>query len=235
MHRRLWNFVLAVALAPLCASSQPVVTLGPAGEVSVEASLAPIGDVLERFARVTGAQLSWDGTAPRQLVTLRVQAPSAAAALAAILEGQALNYAVALDATGARVTTLIVGTQATGSHPLAGRSASGSAPTSTAPRGDPRRPPPQQEAEPEPEAESENEAAPEDLTPPEALAPGSRRGERPDREGPGAAPSPESAPTPQPLGPATPQRYPTSPFNPQARPWQPAPPVFPLASPSPTP
>lgn len=231
------GLVLVLALAPaLCAASQPVVTLGPAGEVSVEASLAPVGDVLERFARVTGAQLTWDGAPPRQLVTLRVQAPSAAAALAAILEGQALDYALALDATGTRVTTLIVGSQATGSRSAAGP-ASGSASTSPGPRLDPRRPPPQREAEPEPEPPSEPEAENEALEdpPPEALAAGNRRGNPADREGAGATPSPEAAPTPVPFGPVPPQRFPTSPFNPLARPGQPAPPVFPHATPSPTP
>lgn len=234
MHHTSWRLVLAMALAPLCASGQPVVTLGPAGEVSVEASLTPIGDVLERFARATGAQLTWDGTLPRQLVTLRVQAPNAAAALAAILEGQALNYAVALDATGARVTTLIIGTQAAGGRPGMSRPAAPPPFSASAPRGNPRRLPPPREVEPEPEPEPESEPPLEEPGP-EALAPRNRGDNRPDREGPGAAPIPEAEPTPAPFAPVAPQRYPTSPFNPQARPGQPAPPIFPLATPSPTP
>jgi hypothetical protein len=88
------------------------------GRIDVAAQAAPLADVLDRLAKQIGMKVVYEGSAPRQLITLSLVGRSAAEAVTAILEGQGLNYALILDATATRVQTLLVtGAVSAGSRP----------------------------------------------------------------------------------------------------------------------
>ena len=131
------------------------------GKVDVAAAAAPLADVLDRLARQTGMKVVYEGPAPRQLVTLSLVGRSPAEAVAAILEGQGLNYALVLDATATRVEKLLM----TGSSSPARHVSS--------PPSQPRFTPPAPEPEPEPEPAEEPAPAPDTPAPavPAAAAP----------------------------------------------------------------
>jgi hypothetical protein len=189
--------------------------------VDVTATAAPLADVLDRLARQIGTDIVYEGTPPRQRVTLALEGRSPAEAVQGILEGQGLNYALVADPSGRGVQTLL----------LAGPAGKGSSPPParpTSPRV--RRPiiPPgaspemmdpdlanMDEEEPFDDSEfmDEDSAEDPDLTgePPPGYPAGL----------PGAgAPPPGAGVLPFPGG--QPQVYPASPFTPQ--PFTPPPP-----------
>lgn len=80
-----------------------------AGRVSLTVTSAPLSDVLDRIARQTGMKVVYDGAPPRALVRARqVEDATPADAVADVLEGLGVSYALRLDATGANVDTLLV-------------------------------------------------------------------------------------------------------------------------------
>jgi hypothetical protein len=80
-----------------------------AGRVSVRVTAAPLSDVLDRLARQTGMKVVYDGAPPRALVRGRqVENVTVADAVADVLEGLGVSYALRLDATGLKVDTLLV-------------------------------------------------------------------------------------------------------------------------------
>lgn len=181
--------------------------------VDIQASNAPLAEILDRLSRQTQMRIVYDGAPPRQTVSLDLRGRTPVEAVTAALEGQGVNYALAMDATGTRVETLLV---------------SGTAPSSASRPGgtteDRRsivREIPQESVpdEPEPVAEEEGQAPPDSSAgvaqpasppgkeaPPEIVAP-------PEAGLGGFSPSPfaPSAPAPQP--PPQPQATPP-PFNP---------------------
>jgi hypothetical protein len=76
--------------------------------VDVDATAAPLAEVLDRLARQTGMEIVYEGAPPRQRITLALQGRSPAEAVQGILEGQGLNYALVADPTGTRVQTLLL-------------------------------------------------------------------------------------------------------------------------------
>jgi hypothetical protein len=76
--------------------------------VQIRARSEPLAEVLSRFAEATGAEVVYEAARPRQLVSVGIEADSAAEALAQLLEGQGLNYALRLDASGRRVELLVI-------------------------------------------------------------------------------------------------------------------------------
>lgn len=78
------------------------------GVISLAADGAPLSDVLDRVSAVSGMKVVYDGPQPRQRVSVAIRAGSWSEAVYRLLEGQALNYAVALDASEARVETLVI-------------------------------------------------------------------------------------------------------------------------------
>ncbi len=104
VSRRFKLVVLAAILAPLVSgralSSSATDVRLDAGRVIVHATSAPLNDVLNRFSQVTGAKIVYDAAKPRQLVTVEINAASAAEALSQLLEGQGLSYALKLDSAG---------------------------------------------------------------------------------------------------------------------------------------
>ena len=80
-----------------------------AGRVSLSITSAPLSEVLDRLARQTGMKVVYDGPPPRALVRGRqVEDATVADAVANVLEGLGVSYALRLDATGAKVDTLLV-------------------------------------------------------------------------------------------------------------------------------
>ncbi len=100
---------LAVVLALFAAPAVAEVRVQQAGElISVQATAAPINDVLDRLARQTGMQIVYEGAPPRLPVTLAIERRSVAEAVFSLLDGLGLNYALRLDERGARVVTLVM-------------------------------------------------------------------------------------------------------------------------------
>lgn len=208
---RLTVLLLALPLAGTAALSDTRVLLDH-GRVSIHSESAPLSDVLSRFAQATGAEVVYEATRPRQLVSVVIEAASAAEAIARLLEGQGLNYTLRLDPTGRNVEMLVV---------------SGSTSAAAAPAGAARAPRP---AAPPPPEEAFELLPEEDEEPPvpaafEAPEPGSPAGHSAE-EGvsPGFAPpfagtAPGTAPATEGTGQAEPSGPPT------AEPGQPRPPV----------
>jgi hypothetical protein len=78
------------------------------GRVSIHASSAPLADILSRFAQATGAEVVYEAARPRQLVSVVIEAGSAAEAVTQLLEGQGLNYVLRLDPSGQKVEMLVI-------------------------------------------------------------------------------------------------------------------------------
>lgn len=227
--RRAWLFGFAL-LAARPAAAEVTVAVND-GRVDVAARGAPLSDVLERLARQTGMQVSYEGAPPRNLVTAAVQAATPAQAVLSVLEGLGVNYALQLDRTGREVRTLLLVTTR-GNVPAA-------APPLPLPRPRIPPPPPPQEDPDEPMAE-EDDPVPHAVRPErfgERLRPGRERPERPgvfEPAGPTHGVFEPAAPaqaTPAP-GPVPTPAYPVSPFAPVAPPPQV---VVPRPQPAPTP
>jgi hypothetical protein len=79
------------------------------GRVSLKVNAAPLSEVLDRLARLTGMKVVYDGVPPRALVRGRqVENATPAEAVADVLDGLGVSYALRLDASGAKVDTLLV-------------------------------------------------------------------------------------------------------------------------------
>ncbi len=190
--------------------------------VDLDATAAPLPEILDRLARPTGMKVVFDGATPRPLVTISIRGRSPAQTVLAVLEGLGINYALLADDSGLRVQTLL----------LSGTAAPSSAKSPAfTPRANRNMPVP---------------AAPGDASPDDEVAPideGPPPGSEPDMVSPappnppdmsleGGAPPPNPVPTPQP----TPPPYTPSPFLPTApgavQPLQPFPAPTPTAPPA---
>jgi hypothetical protein len=98
---------LALPLAGRAALSDARVLLDH-GRVTIHSQSAPLADILTRFAQATGAEVVYEAARPRQLMSVAIDATSPAEAIAQLLEGQGLNYALRLDPTGTKVEMLVV-------------------------------------------------------------------------------------------------------------------------------
>jgi hypothetical protein len=159
-----------------------------AGQMSVQAQNAPIGEILQRIADKTGMKVIWDGPRPQEPVKVTLADRSPLDAVLGVLEGRGINFAVVLDPTGSSVETLFLST----------------VPVKL------RRPPPPPEPQVVPgDAETGMEAPP---PIPPALDPATAGQERPAPPAPTAAPA---AATPVPITLPTPPPPSVSPFTPQ--------------------
>lgn len=107
------RFPMAAALA--LAFSAPLeagVEVTASGDrLDVTAAEAPVSEVLDGLARKTRMKVVYEGPVPRTPVTLEIRGRTPAQAVLDVLEGLGLSYALALDASGTQVETLmIVGT-----------------------------------------------------------------------------------------------------------------------------
>jgi hypothetical protein len=85
--------------------------------VDVQATNAPLTEVLERLSRQTQMKVVYEGAPPRQTISLDLRGRTPVEAVVAALEGQGVNYAMSMDDTGTRVQTLLVTGTATSSAP----------------------------------------------------------------------------------------------------------------------
>lgn len=229
--------LLAVVLLAPSARAEVRVRVA-SGQVDIDASAAPLADVLDRLARQTGMEIVYEGTPPRQRITLALAGRSATEAVLAILEGQGLNYALVSDPTGTRVQTLIIAGPA-GKGTSAGSSSGRGRPGQ---RTRPRRPTPPPAANPEmmdpgfDDIEMEEEEPfdfddPSMLVGPEMMGPEDAADSGGDEALPGVeteAPIPAAGPMPFP---GNRQIFSTSPFTPQPQSPQPVAPGPPDAGP----
>jgi hypothetical protein len=86
--------------------------------VNLDATAAPVADVLDRLAAQTGIKVVYEGPKPRAPVTLKLRGRSPAETVLAVLEGLGVNFALVADPTGAGGQTLMVAA-ATPGAPLA--------------------------------------------------------------------------------------------------------------------
>ena len=144
---RLALVTAAVLVAAPLAHAGVDIRPGDGGRLTVRADAAPLSDILDRLAKQTGMKVVYDGAPPRQLVTATLENRTPAEAVLGMLEGQGLNFAIAMDRTGLRVETLM----------MAGAAGPGPVPGSL-PQAPPPRPQPQPHAPPppiEPDAQEE--------------------------------------------------------------------------------
>ena len=177
------------------------------GRVDVAARSAPLSEVLDRLARQTHMQVTYEGAPPRQLVTATVEAATPAQAVVSVLEGLGVNYALQLDPTGREVRTLLLIAPKTGSAPAR---PAGEAPAV-------RVPPPSTDDDDAAIVDEDEVAPAPEMRPdrPDRFRPGRDRMERPGVFEPGAP----SQVQPPPLNVPAPA-YPVSPFAPVAPPVQ---------------
>jgi hypothetical protein len=92
--------------------------------VDVQATNAPLTEVLERLSRQTQMKVVYEGAPPRQTISLDLRGRTPVEIVVAALEGQGVNYAMSMDDTGTRVQTLLV----TGTAPSSAPSRASAAP-----------------------------------------------------------------------------------------------------------
>jgi hypothetical protein len=155
-------------------------------KVDVRATAASVSEVLDRLARETGMKVSYDGPPPRARVSMSLTGVTPSQAVLSVLEGQGLNYAMRMDATGTRVETLFLVSSGTAAAPVA------------APPRAPQGPRPMVEREPEP-PESDEETPSEAPPAPEEKRPGFPF---PGFPGPSGPAMPLQLPTPPPVAPS---------------------------------
>lgn len=181
-------------------AADPIVSVGPSG-AKVRIVSASLAEALNALARAAGFEVKYEGTPPAaMLFNLEIDAASVPEALLRLLAGQSLNYGLALDSTGKRVSSLLIGTPA----PRTGAPGNPSVPPppGVAPRpfGNPRN----SRAVPIVEENAiEDEAAPE--------------------EEPSPTPSPTPAPVPTPPGIRPGQQFPPAMRPPFGQPFGPRP------------
>jgi hypothetical protein len=233
---------LALTLLAAPAAADVTVRVTPpvgatAAQVELVATKAPLNEVLDRLARQIGMKVVYEGSSPRQLVTLSLQGRSPAATVLAVLEGQGVNFALLSDPSGAGVQTLLVTgvTPSTGASTATSLGGQGGQPVGVMRR--PSAPPASgpdamgvEEEDAEEEEPLEQPAVNEpQATAPEVGGPAGAGGPQGQPATPGAVP----VPTPRPPMAQPTSPYPVSPFAPQ--PFPPLPPGVPgAATPQPT-
>ena len=85
--------------------------------VDIQATNAPLTEILERLSRQTQMKVVYEGAPPRQMISLDLRGRTPVEVVVAALEGQGVNYAMSMDDTGTRVQTLLVTGTATSSAP----------------------------------------------------------------------------------------------------------------------
>ncbi len=208
---RRWSFaVIALWLTPQAQAAEVQVRVNGA-LVDIQATAAPLQDVLARLAQQTGMKVVYEGAPPSTLVTLTLAGRTPTEAVLALFEGLGVNYAMMADRTGLRVDTLLVTGISTGSSSTA---ASRPGAPATPP------PPPEQRARPQ--------------RPPNPLANEAETDE--DQEDETARPSPPPrGPGPAQGGPGQPVSPFTGTIGPLTMPTAPPPAASPAPSPTPSP
>lgn len=150
------GLAVLTALAAASPGSAAVDVTVSGQSVDVRATSAPLSEILDRLARQTNMRVVYDGAPPRQAISLDLHGRTLVETVIAALEGQGVNYALAMDTTGTRVETLLVsGTASSSPTTATGRA------NAAAERPAYREPPPESVIdEPEPVVEDEGQAPP---------------------------------------------------------------------------
>ena len=243
--------LLAFLAAPAAAEVAVRVVPGTdanTSQVELTARAAPLNEVLERLGRQIGMKVVYEGSSPRQLVTMSLQGRSPAETVLGVLEGQGLNFALVSDPSGTKVVTLLVAGTAPASGSAAPGPATANSPsTSSTPFRRPPSPPPG--SSPDTIEEEDAEEGGDDTSFDDPVVSGAppgmeggqvdpsskndpaARNQVPVPQGPGAQPNAPQPNAPQPSTPGG-RAYPVSPFAPQApqntpQPFPPLPPGVP--------
>jgi hypothetical protein len=205
---------ILLLLAAGAASAAQVQVQTNGSLVDLEAKAAPLSEVLDRLARLTGMKVVFDGATPRPLVTISVHGRTPTQTVLALLEGTGINYALISDENGVGVRELML----TGATALASSAARAPSPPLRGNRNMPTAPP-------EPIEEPFADEPPPDEPPTPGNDPGMNPA--PDEPMPSGPTNPAAVPTPPP--------YTPSPFLPTApntiQPLQPFPAPTPTAPP----
>lgn len=203
-------FSLAFASAALAQVS--VTTSGSL--VTVKATRASVGDVLQQIGRATGMKVQVEGAPPRASVTVDLVSRPVSEAVERVLEGAGINYAWTLQGSQGKVASLLL------LGPTTPRANAGFRPDGAAPPVVNRliRPEPPEDVEPVVEEDTSDVGSPGDVfqnvPPPDPAEP---QQPQPPQAAPGASPTPP--PVLQPygiLGPAIPAPTPTPTPQPQS-------------------
>ena len=76
--------------------------------VDVQATNTPLSEILDGLARQLKIKIIYEGPPPRQPLTVDLKGRTPAEAFLALVEGQGLTYALAMDKTGSRVETVLM-------------------------------------------------------------------------------------------------------------------------------
>jgi hypothetical protein len=106
MRTLLALMALLVAAPPLRAAVD--VRVSPDNRVDVQATNAPLSEILDGLARQLKVKIVYEGPPPRQLLTVDLKGRTPAEAFLAIVEGQGLAYAVAMDKSGTKVESVLM-------------------------------------------------------------------------------------------------------------------------------
>src|SRR5437867_3860479 len=101
--------VLAATLLAGSAAGAEINIRVAEGRVDLSTNAAPVADVLDRLSKQTGMKVLYEGSPPRQLVSVSLAGRTPAEAVVGLLEGLGLNYMLLGDPSGARVQTLMMG------------------------------------------------------------------------------------------------------------------------------
>jgi hypothetical protein len=150
--RTVLALLVAVALAT---PSRAAVDIHVSGQsVDVQASNAPLSEVLDRVSRQTQMRVVYDGAPPRQMISLDLRGRTPVEIVVAAMEGQGVNYTFSMDATGTRVETLLVSGSASAPPAGAVRSAGGEGGRGAVREMPPQEPVVEEEAVPEDEGQA---------------------------------------------------------------------------------
>jgi len=210
MRGRFGVLVAALLAGPAAAAEINVRVDG--GRVDLSTNAAPVADVLDRLSRQTGMKVVYEGSPPRQLVSVTLAGRTPAEAVVGLLEGLGLNYMLIGDASGARVQTLMMGGAV--STPPSSRAATPSPPTRPAPVSSPDA---EEAEEPDEEPEPAQPSAPTRSVPGALPGPAQANPAAPAPSVPGATlpgVTPPGVPPPNVVAPSVPSGIPGSPFPP---------------------
>ena len=100
--------LVSVPASRVVYAATPVITIGATG-VGVKVTDASLFDIVDALGRAAGFKVAYEGARPtRMLYAVDVTSASVPQALVRLLEGQNINYAMLLDRTGTKVTSLMI-------------------------------------------------------------------------------------------------------------------------------
>lgn len=86
----------------------PVITMTPAG-VRIQAASSTLSETIDALSKAAGFKLIYDGARPAvPLFNLDIDTPNLSQTVVRLLEGQNLNYAMLMDKSGTKVTSLMI-------------------------------------------------------------------------------------------------------------------------------